>query len=206
MPEVAERPNRTKLLLFALILVVLGAFGFWQVRGSFSGWLAEWIGSTSPITVTNSESLPVAFTRSPWPELEQHGRLPIVVETKGRDNPFIDQAAAPTIGNRDERRLVDVKAIRDALRAHLQTYGRYPAGDRIVVGSPASGACLTEKGWEPRSTCVFSVSVVPMPGDPGTGQYLYEFSDGSYRLTFTLEGSSGGYAAGEHVVTPEGIR
>ncbi len=205
MPEaVVQQPNRTRLLVLALALVVLGALGWWLL-GSPLGFFSS---SSNSLLTTNAvaQTLPNVLDQSNWKDLVLHGQLPITVDQKGRSNPFVSQVVIPNPVDRDARRLLDITAIRDALRAHQHTYGQYPDGTQIIVGSGDAAACLTDQGWEPRSTCVFNVGVVPMPADPGDGKYLYTAANQSYELTFTLEAGTQGYAAGTHTLTPEGIQ
>lgn len=205
MDAPAQNPRRTRFLVVAVIMIAIASTAFWQIFGNPFVLLLERVGPRPPeSTPLAGRALPAIFTTPRWTDLRQYGRLPIVVEEQGRENPFVALDAIPKPADRDARRLADIRAIRDALQAHRNAYGAYPTG-AVVIGS-SEATCLTDAGWQPRSTCVFSVSVVPMPADPGNGAYRYSRVADNYRVAFTLETASGGYDAGDHQLTPEGIK
>lgn len=204
--EPRSTPARTKLLVFVMVLVVAAAFAAWYWGNPISALLEWWSpGMGSPTLSNQSLTLPTALSQKTWQDLALHGQLPIEVQTSGRSNPFVSVEVVPNPNDRDARRVADIKAIRDALRAHFVAYGKYPDGNNVIVGS-VDAACLTNQGWQPRPVCVFNVGVVPMPADPGSLSYVYQATTDGYEIGFTLEGSSAGYPAGSHTLTPKGIQ
>lgn len=112
--------------------------------------------------------------------------------------------------SRDARRIADIKALQLALEQYFDTCGGYPSQAAAgVLTTGLSGGC-------PAGTSL-GTYISPIPANPAPGGAAYNYcssatpggacvaSTVSYTLTFTLEGQSGGLAAGAHTASPSGI-
>ena len=99
---------------------------------------------------------------------------------------------------RDAKRLSDIRQVQSALEIYFNDKGRYP--DAV----PNSGTSLISTTTNGTTTLMAKV-----PKNPTSSAY-YTYTainnGASYELAFTTEGSSGGYAAGNYLATPLGIK
>lgn len=109
---------------------------------------------------------------------------------------------------RDAKRLSDVKQVQTALELYYTDKNGYPSGTALVLGG-TSAKCLGYGGFA-ASGCESPGPVymgqVPANPTPNGTDYTYDLSGGSYTITFTLEGASGGLGAGIHTASPSGIQ
>lgn len=96
--------------------------------------------------------------------------------------------------SRDTKRLADVRQIASALELYRNDYKSYPAAlktlEPVYIGivpqapAPADGTCSEQEN-----------------------QYQYAVkAQAGFELSFCLGEQAGGYAAGKHVLTQEGIK
>jgi general secretion pathway protein G len=111
--------------------------------------------------------------------------------------------------SRDAKRVSDVKQVQTALELYFADQNGYPVEGIAVTLGVSPNDCLDEDGFV--DTCdaggtTYS-GVVPANPAPGGAAYSYASTDGStYSLTFTIEGTTGGLAAGAHTASPSGIQ
>ncbi len=110
--------------------------------------------------------------------------------------------------SRDSKRLSDVKQIQTALELYFSDVGKYPvAASALVLGATGGTTLSSTNGWSDTAAGTTYVGRVPTNPTPNGAAYTYTSADGStYSLTFTLEGASGGLAAGAHTASPSGIQ
>lgn len=111
--------------------------------------------------------------------------------------------------SRDAKRVSDVKQVQTALELYFADQNGYPVEATAVTLGGASDNCFDEDGFV--ATCdaggTTYMGDVPNNPLPGGAAYLYTSAAGStYTLTFTLEGATGGLAAGAHTASPSGIQ
>jgi type II secretion system protein G len=110
--------------------------------------------------------------------------------------------------SRDAKRVSDVKQISVALELYFADNNSYPTAATAITLGDATHDCFDEDGFV--ATCdsggTTYMGIVPSNPSPGGAAYGYTSADGStYSMTFTLEGSTGGLAAGSHTASPSGI-
>lgn len=112
--------------------------------------------------------------------------------------------------SRDAKRVADVKQVQTALELYFADQDGYPGEATAVTLGGADNDCLDEDGIVAAcdaggTTYMGQVPSAPTP--PSGNVYTYE-SDATdtYSITFTLEGPTGGLAAGAHTATPSGIQ
>lgn len=120
--------------------------------------------------------------------------------------------------SRDATRVSDIKQIQTSLELYFNDLGAYPAEATAVTLGGSSDDCFDEDGFV--ATCdsggTTYMAIVPANPTPNGANYSYcssataggacAASTASYTLTFTLEGATGGLAAGAHTATPTGIQ
>ena len=110
---------------------------------------------------------------------------------------LLSTLAVVALGNarmksRDARRVADIKQIQTALELYFNDAGDYPA-------AVAEGGAIAFSG-------VTYMNIVPTYPTPPAGSYVYSLdAAGTYSITYTLEGITGGIAAGAHTATPASI-
>ena len=103
---------------------------------------------------------------------------------------------------RDAIRLADLKQVQTALELYNIDNNGYPTST-VTLGS-TSAACLNSSGFT-TAGCA-NPYMASVPADPGANAYTYSAtSSQAYRITATLESSSGSLDAGNIVVTSSGI-
>ncbi|MDP1709394.1 MAG: prepilin-type N-terminal cleavage/methylation domain-containing protein [Candidatus Komeilibacteria bacterium] len=109
--------------------------------------------------------------------------------------------------SRDAKRVADTKQVQTALELFFADNNGYPTGTDVVLGS-ATTDTLSTGGFAADATGTTYMGQVPANPAPGGTAYTYNqtASGVSYTLTFTLEGTTGGLAAGLHTATPAGIQ
>lgn len=109
--------------------------------------------------------------------------------------------------SRDARRVSDIKQIQTGLELHFDDAGEYPAGTDTVLGS-AAAACLNGTGFTTTACATPYVGQVPANPTPGGADYTYNQtgSGTGYTIEFTLEGTTGGMAAGAHTASQNGVQ
>lgn len=108
---------------------------------------------------------------------------------------------------RDAKRLADIKQIQTALELYYTDKSGYPAGAALVLGG-ANAKCLGEGGFA-GAGCAAPIYMALIPANPTPNGADYTYADqalASYTISFTLEGTSGGLAAGAHTASPAGIQ
>jgi general secretion pathway protein G len=96
---------------------------------------------------------------------------------------------------RDGERLADLHQVQSALELYNTDCGQYPD----VLDATASAGCP--------SPITLADYMQNVPKDPLTGpySYIYEPSDNTYTINFTLETQMSDLAPGPHTVTKDGI-
>jgi type II secretory pathway pseudopilin PulG len=112
---------------------------------------------------------------------------------------------------RDITRLNDVAVIRLALESYFFNHQQYPVAlTPLALGSAGARVlCNTDAGLQDTSEGCGTVFLAPLPPDPlaaNGAHYFYASNGQDYGLTFTLERSDSGLAAGSHEANAEGIR
>lgn len=107
---------------------------------------------------------------------------------------------------RDAKRLSDVKQIQTALELYYTDQSDYPTGTALVLGG-ANAGCLGGGGFA-ASGCTGTLYMGQVPANPAPNgaDYSYTKGTGTYSITFSLEGTSGGLPAGAHTASPSGIQ
>jgi general secretion pathway protein G len=99
--------------------------------------------------------------------------------------------------SRDAKRVSDIKQIQTALELYFNDHNGYP-------GTVTSGTSIT--GEASVGSTVYMSAVPTNPSPNGTAYtYVLGGTGGTYTLTYTLEGASGGVPLGLHTATPAGI-
>lgn len=111
--------------------------------------------------------------------------------------------------SRDSKRISDVKQVQTALELYFADQNGYPVEAAAVTLGASPNDCFDEDGFV--DTCdaggTTYMGTVPSNPAPNGAAYSYTSADGStYSLTFTLEGTTGGLAAGAHTASPSGIQ
>ncbi len=107
---------------------------------------------------------------------------------------------------RDAIRVSDINQIRSALELYFNDQQSYPAGSGVL--GAANFACLAAVGWTTADCTNAYMKSVPANQKPNGVDYVYtsDGSNGSYTITFSLEGQAGGLSSGTHTATPDGIQ
>jgi len=109
--------------------------------------------------------------------------------------------------SRDAKRVADIKQVQTALELYFQDQSGYPVEATAVTLGSATEKCLDNTGWV--ATCgtgTVYMGLVPANPTPNGAAYSYTGSASTYAITFTLEGATGGLAAGAHTASPSGIQ
>ncbi|OGF28604.1 hypothetical protein A2477_00745 [Candidatus Falkowbacteria bacterium RIFOXYC2_FULL_47_12] len=112
---------------------------------------------------------------------------------------------------RDVIRLNDISGVRFALEAYFFNRQQYPIVlTPVVLGSAGARVlCDTAAGLEDADDDCEKIFLAPLPHDPlaeSGAHYFYASNGRDYALTFSLERSDSGLAAGEHEASAEGIK
>ncbi len=121
--------------------------------------------------------------------------------------------------SRDAKRLADIKQYQTALEMYFNDNNKYPITNHAgldlgskytyCIANTSTGFGKKDGSIDECSTAT-KVYMVGTPANPTPGgrTYYYEKTNNgaSYKIYFSLEEATGGYAAGEHIATPDGIR
>jgi len=110
--------------------------------------------------------------------------------------------------SRDAKRVSDVKQVSTALELYFADNNGYPTAASGIVLGGASYDCFDEDGFVDACDAggTTYMGLVPSNPTPNGADYTYTSADGStYTLTFSLEGTTGGLAAGPATASPSGI-
>ncbi len=111
--------------------------------------------------------------------------------------------------SRDAKRVSDIKQVQTALELYFGDQNGYPvAATAVVLGSTGFTTLSSTGGFSGTATGTTYMGQVPSNPTPGGADYSYvsTSASGTYTLTFTLEGVTGGLASGAHTATPAGIQ
>lgn len=106
---------------------------------------------------------------------------------------------------RDSKRVADVRQLSTALELYFNDNNRYPTVTEFAAGTSGSGTIYLATQY------IGQIPAAPTPAD-GTcttvqNSYVYTNASAStYNLAFCLGATTGGYAAGVHNLTPNGIQ
>ena len=123
---------------------------------------------------------------------------------------LLSTLAVVALGNarekaRDSKRLSDVKQIQLALELYFNDNSTFPVTTG-TLGTAGFTTLSSEGGFSDTVSGTVYMGLVPsepLP-TPGSGyEYVGEATD--YTITFTLEGSAGGFAAGEVTAKSSGL-
>lgn len=100
--------------------------------------------------------------------------------------------------SRDAKRASDIKQIQTALELYFNDCNQYPS----------ALATATANGCPTGTTFGTFMGLIPTNPTPNGATYTYSSASpySTYTLTFTLEGATGGLAAGAHTASPSGIQ
>lgn len=120
---------------------------------------------------------------------------------------------------RDAKRVADIRTLRNAIETYFEQNGSYPPAPAqgVILGTPGaqtiSDAGLTALGAQKG---IVYLQSVPTNVEPGGVPYAYRSlnDDGSpclracehYEITFRLEGRTGEFEAGDHLLTDDGVK
>ncbi|MBI5230000.1 MAG: type II secretion system protein [Candidatus Magasanikbacteria bacterium] len=111
--------------------------------------------------------------------------------------------------SRDAKRLADVKQMSTALELYFTDQNAYPTSAGVTLGG-SSAVCLGTNGFNAATQCTgttYLATVPASPTPPSTSVYTYASANGeTYSIVFSLEGASGGLAAGTHTQAPSGLQ
>lgn len=125
---------------------------------------------------------------------------------------LLSTLAVVALGNarqksRDAKRLSDIKQIQTALELYFTDQNGYPVVAGALVLGGATAKCLGANGFQAAGACTAPVymGLVPANPTPGGASYSFTGSASTYATTFTLEGATGGFAAGVVTASPSGM-
>ena len=107
---------------------------------------------------------------------------------------------------RDAKRVADIKQVQTALELYFNDNQNYPGGSGNV--GLTTLACLGTGGWGSAGCSGAYMGLVPTNPTPGGSTYVYnsDGSSGTYSITFTLEGQTGGLSGTLHTASQNGIQ
>lgn len=111
--------------------------------------------------------------------------------------------------SRDAKRVADVKQIQTALELYFADVDLYPVeASAITLGTANYDTLSSTNGFDATAAGTTYMGQVPSAPTPPAGNvYTYTSAAGAdYSIAFTLEGPTGGLAAGAHTATPAGIQ
>lgn len=121
---------------------------------------------------------------------------------------------------RDAKRVSDIKQIQSALELYNSDKGGYPSvGTAVALGGTATKVlCDTAAGFQADSTGCTATYMGRVPANPTPNGADYNYCSATsaapttcaaatttYKITFNLEGATGGLVAGTATATPSGI-
>ncbi len=102
--------------------------------------------------------------------------------------------------SRDAKRVSDLKQMQTALELYFTDQNAYPSQNGTL--GAGNWACLNSAGWQ--ATNCANPYMARVPGDPGTGSYVYSVGTSTYTITTALEGTVNGLSS-TIKLTPAGI-
>ena len=120
--------------------------------------------------------------------------------------------------SRDAKRVSDIKQVQTALELYFGDQNGYPTElAAVTLGGTADDTLSSTGGFAADASGTTYMGQVPANPTPGGANYSYcsttsaaptvcATSTESYKLTFTLEGATGGLALGAHTASPSGIQ
>jgi len=121
--------------------------------------------------------------------------------------------------SRDAKRVSDIKQVQTALELYFVDQNGYPASSGVTLGSTAAATSLSSSsGFATGSGGTVYMGQVPANPTPGGAAYTYCSSyataattcaaagTDSYKITFNLEGATGGLGSGPRTAGPNGIQ
>ncbi len=128
---------------------------------------------------------------------------------------LLSTLAVVALGNarqksRDAKRLSDVKQVQTALELYFTDQNGYPVVATAIVLGGTSAKCLGANGFHAGTvadacTAPVYMGLVPANPTPGGADYSFTGSASTYAITLTLEGATGGFAAGAVTASPSGM-
>ncbi len=104
--------------------------------------------------------------------------------------------------SRDARRLADVRQQMTALELYYNDCNQYPNGaGGLQIGD--NNGCT---GGVTFGNFMAQIPVDPLNAAPNVYTYTSNTPFNTYTLVFSLEGQSGGFAAGSHTASPSGLQ
>ena|SRR3989344_3679545 len=109
---------------------------------------------------------------------------------------------------RDAKRVADIKQVQTALELYFNDEQNYPAG--LGTLGLATFGCLGTgtAGWYSAGCTNGYMGLVPTNPSPNGASYVYssDGSSGTYQISFSLEGTTGGLGSGAHTATQNGLQ
>ena len=110
---------------------------------------------------------------------------------------------------RDAKRVGDIRQVQTALELYFNDKNAYPvAAIAITLGDATHKVlCDTAAGFQTTTTGCGKIymGIVPANPLPNGSNYSYTGTATTYDVGFSLEDSTGSYAAGSHTATQDGI-
>ncbi|MDD2807456.1 MAG: prepilin-type N-terminal cleavage/methylation domain-containing protein [Patescibacteria group bacterium] len=106
---------------------------------------------------------------------------------------------------RDAKRVADIKQVQTALELYFNDQQNYP-GTTGTLGT-ASMVCLGTAGFGTSGCGGAYMGLVPSNPTPNGAVYVYsaDGTSGTYSITFSLEGTTGGLGSGAHTASQDGL-
>jgi general secretion pathway protein G len=107
---------------------------------------------------------------------------------------------------RDAKRVADIKQVQTALELYFNDNQNYP-GSTATLGVDGM-ACLGTGGWGSANCTGAYMGQVPTNPTPNGTSYVYtsDGSSGTYSISFSLEGQTGGLTGTTHTASQDGIK
>ncbi|MEK7188917.1 MAG: type II secretion system protein [Patescibacteria group bacterium] len=119
---------------------------------------------------------------------------------------------------RDAKRVSDIRQVQTALELYASDKNGYPAASDLALGAGAGSSLSKDGGFAAAVLGTVYMGKVPANAQPGGASYVYNSYTSSaattacstapcpwYRMTFTLEESTGDLVSGDHTLDPNGI-
>ncbi|MDZ4229884.1 MAG: prepilin-type N-terminal cleavage/methylation domain-containing protein, partial [Candidatus Veblenbacteria bacterium] len=103
--------------------------------------------------------------------------------------------------SRDAKRVADIKQVQTALELYYADQNGYPVESPAITLGDASSNTLSTAGLTATADATGTTYMGQVPSNPTPGGAAYAYlaaTNATYTITFTLEGITGGLAAGAH--------
>lgn len=112
---------------------------------------------------------------------------------------------------RDAKRVADIKQIQTALELYFNDQQNYPTQTApLTLGTGGNNVCLNTvtAGFTTAGCPNPYMGLVPSNPSPNGAAYIYSANgtDGTYQITFSLEGKTGGLSSGTHTASQIGMQ